>query len=391
MKDWKECKLGDVAEIIDCEHKTAPVVERSNFLSIRTTDIKNGKINYENANRVSEQTYIEWTKRKRPQAGDIIFAREAPVGEVGWINEKHRICLGQRTVLLRADNIKIDSRYLLYKLVNNETKFDLINQSSGSVVAHINVRNIRDFNLIMHANMNEQRAIAAILSSLDDKIDLLHRQNKTLEAMAETLFREKFIVNSEKWKIGQVSDLIEFNPMRSLPKGTVAPYLEMANVSTNVFHPEHWYDREFSSGMKFINGDTLLARITPCLENGKSSYVTFLKDGQVGWGSTEFIIMRSKEKLHTLFTYALARNRDFRDYAEGCLEGSSGRQRVNIDHLVKFEINIPSDDVIQNFNSLMKGIEPKLQNNFYQIQTLTKLRDTLLPKLMSGEIRVKSE
>jgi type I restriction enzyme S subunit len=141
--------------------------------------------------------------------------------------------------------------------------------------------------------------------------------------------------------------------------------------------------------MKFVNGDTLLARITPCLENGKSTYVTFLKDGQVGWGSTEFIVMRSKENLHPLFTYALAKNRDFRDYAEGCLEGSSGRQRVNIDHLVIFEITIPSTEIMNNFNSIMKGIEPKLQNNFMQIRTLEKLRDTLLPKLMSGEVQVE--
>ncbi|HNK95283.1 MAG TPA: restriction endonuclease subunit S, partial [Leptospiraceae bacterium] len=225
-------------------------------------------------------------------------------------------------------------------------------------------------------------------SSLDDKIDLLHRQNKTLEAMVETLFNEQFIMNNEEWKIGQVSDFIEFNPTRSLPKGTIAPYLEMANVNTSVFHPAGWYDREFSSGMKFINGDTLLARITPCLENGKSAYITFLNENQVGWGSTEFIVMRSKENLHTLFTYALARNKDFRDYAEGCLEGSSGRQRVNIDHLIKFEINVPPKENIERFNSLMENIEPKLHNNFIQIQTLTKLRDTLLPKLMSGEVRV---
>jgi type I restriction enzyme S subunit len=98
--------------------------------------------------------------------------------------------------------------------------------------------------------------------------------------------------------------------------------------------------------------------------------------------------MRSKENLHPLFTYALAKNRDFRDYAEGCLEGSSGRQRVNIDHLVIFEITIPSTEIMNNFNSIMKGIEPKLQNNFIQIRTLEKLRDTLLPKLISGEVKV---
>ena len=93
----------------------------------------------------------------------------------------------------------------------------------------------------------------------------------------------------------------------------------------------------FSSGTKFINRDTLLARITPCLENGKTAYVTFLDKNQVGWGSTEYIVMRPKGELHPFFAYALARNTDFRAYAEGCLAGSSGRQRVEIQHLKKFQ------------------------------------------------------
>lgn len=111
--------------------------------------------------------------------------------------------------------------------------------------------------------------------------------------------------------------------------------------------------------MKFINGDTLLARSTPCLENGKSAHVTFLNEGQVGWGSTEFIVMRSKERLHPLFTYALTRNTDFRDYAEGCLEGSSGRQRVNVDHLSKFEIRNPQNSFVQNFNIVTRDYEKR--------------------------------
>jgi type I restriction enzyme S subunit len=189
--------------------------------------------------------------------------------------------------------------------------------------------------------------------------------------------------------LGQISDLIDFNPTRSLAKGTIAPYLEMANVNTSVFHPDNWCDREFSSGMRFCNGDTLLARITPCLENGKSTYVTFLKDTQIGWGSTEFIVLRPREGFHPLFAYALVRNSDFRDYAEGCLEGSSGRQRVNVDHLMKYEITIPGKETTETFNQIMSSIEPKMHNNFIQIRSLEKMRDSLLPKLISGEVMVE--
>jgi type I restriction enzyme S subunit len=232
----------------------------------------------------------------------------------------------------------------------------------------------------------EQRAIASVLSSLDDKIDLLHRQNKTLEAMAEALFRRLFL--ERVGKLGQITELIEINPLRKLAKGQLAPYLEMSNVNTTVFHPVNWYLREFTSGMRFINGDTLFGRITPCLENGKAVYVTFLEKGQVGWGSTEFIVLRSKGQLHPFFTYTLVKCRDFRDYAEGCFEGSSGRQRVNVDHLSNFEIHIPEESAIKDFNVKMEAIAPKLHLNFMQIRILEKLRDTLLPKLMSGEVMV---
>lgn len=99
--------------------------------------------------------------------------------------------------------------------------------------------------------------------------------------------------------------------------------------------------------------------------------------------------MRPKAHLHPLMAYVLTRNQDFRDYAEGCMEGSSGRQRVNVDHLKEYKIGNPSYPVIQKFNDYLKSIESKLIYNSKQIQTLEKLRDTLLPKLMSGEVRVE--
>lgn len=105
--------------------------------------------------------------------------------------------------------------------------------------------------------------------------------------------------------------------------------------------------------------------------------------GTVGWGSTEYIVMRSRLGLHPFFTYALARNSDFKEYAEGCLSGSSGRQSVDLDHLMNYDMAIPSESVIRNFNETVAPIAPKLHLNFLQVRTLEKLRDALLPKLMS--------
>ena len=179
MSEWKECKLGDIAIITDCEHKTAPLVDSSEFISVRTSNIQNGKIDFENSNRVSSEVYEEWTKRLKPNVGDIVLAREAPVGEVGWIPEGKKVCLGQRTVLIRITDKSINPKYLLYYLVNDEVKNDLINRSTGSVVEHLNVKDIKNFDIRIHDLLEEQVVIANIVTSLDDKIDLLHRQNAT--------------------------------------------------------------------------------------------------------------------------------------------------------------------------------------------------------------------
>ena len=323
--------------------------------------------------------------------GDIIISMMGTIGFVDIVpNDIDKGIMDSHLLRIRIDENVIDRKFLLYALKSNVIQNQIDSLSVGTIMPGLSSRVIKMIR-IPKPPLFEQRAIAGVLSSLDDKIDLLHRQNKTLESLAEALFRQWFVEGTKGGKFSCITELIDINPTRKLPKGQVAPYLEMANVSTTVFHPNDWYDREFTSGMKFVNGDTLIARITPCLENGKSTYVTFLNDGQVGWGSTEYLVFHSKGSLHPFFTYALAKCSDFRDYAEGCFEGSSGRQRVNVDHLTNYKIHIPEDSVIQEFNSMMEAVAPKLHLNFMQIRTLERKRDTLLPKLISGDIHIQYE
>ena len=386
MNNWKEYILENVIEkFIDYRGKTPSKTDRGIPL-ITAKIVKNGKIMEPNE-FIAPEDYDSWMTRGFPEIDDIVLTTEAPLGEIALIKDKN-VALAQRIITLRGKKQFVYNQFLKYYFQSNIGQYELQSRASGTTVFGIKAAVLRKVPVSLPP-LPEQRAIASVLSSLDDKIDLLHRQNKTLETMAETLFRQWFVEEADKdSKIGKITELIEFNPKRQLAKGTIAPYLDMANVSTLVFHPENWYEREFNSGTKFINGDTLLARITPCLENGKSTYVTFLEDRQVGWGSTEFIVMRSRINLHPFFAYTLARNTDFRDYAEGCLEGTSGRQRVNVDHLANYEIIIPPSKSIQSFNEIVSSIVPKLHFNFEQIRTLSKLRDTLLPKLMSGEVRI---
>lgn len=191
----------------------------------------------------------------------------------------------------------------------------------------------------------------------------------------------------EGWSIGKLGEIIEFNPKRVLKKGNVAPYLDMKNVPVTGHSAQDVIDREFSSGSKFRNGDTLLARITPCLENGKTAYVDFLPtDESVGWGSTEFITMRSKKNLPLSLSYFFARLDSFRTIAIQSMQGTSGRQRADASVLEQHVWIIPSNKTLQKFGIFSDLILNNNRARNFENDSLGQLRDTLLPKLLSGEI-----
>jgi type I restriction enzyme S subunit len=239
-------------------------------------------------------------------------------------------------------------------------------------------------------SLPEQRNVAQVLSSLDDKIDLLHQQNKTLEGMAEALWRKMFVEEADEgWKKGKLGDIAEINPQRILKKNQVAPYLDMANMPSAGPFPLSWIPREYSSGMKFKNGDTIIARITPCLENGKTAYVNFLNEDEIAWGSTEYIVLSPKIGYCSEWFYFLARNDDFRDFAIQNMTGTSGRQRVSGDSIAQYEIAIPLTEKSKRFEKFSGAVMEHIKHNSIQMRTLSGLRDMLLPKLMNGEVKVR--
>ena len=150
-----------------------------------------------------------------------------------------------------------------------------------------------------------------------------------------------------------------------------------------------WIERPFGSGVRFVNGDTLLARITPCLENGKTAYVDFLETDQVGSGSTEYIVLRPKSPLPNEFSYFLARSNGFREFAIQSMTGSSGRQRVPVQALSQYKLPVPPRPVAQSFGNVVRPLVQRASEAVSQSRLLSALRDTLLPKLISGEVRVK--
>ena len=279
-----------------------------------------------------------------------------------------------------------NTKFLYYFLRN----LNLNKIAQGSSHPLITQTLLNSLDIFICNNVAKQKAITEVLSSLDDKIDLLHRQNKTLENMAQTLFQKWFIDDAdEAWGEKKLGEIIDINPKYSLKKGTSAPYLDMSNMNVNSHTPLNWYNRLFKSGIRFQNGDTLFARITPCLENGKTCFVDFLKKNETGWGSTEYIVMRSKPNVPLFLSYVIAKNNTFRDYAISTMIGTSGRQRDQAKDLKEYPIDIPPPTILEKFSKQCDGIALRLKNNTLQICALNATRDTLLPKLMNGEAWVK--
>ena len=171
--------------------------------------------------------------------------------------------------------------------------------------------------------------------------------------------------------------IIDFGPTRPLSKNAVARFVEMAALKSNqrkIDSPEVF--KSFSGGAKFKNGDTLFARITPCMENGKTSYVDFLKGSDIGFGSTEFIVMASKSGVHK-FAYYVATSPDFRKFAQQHMDGTSGRQRVNAKDLKKYQIINFSKIEQQAIATILSSFDDKIELNNAMNKTLEEMAQTL--------------
>lgn len=231
-----------------------------------------------------------------------------------------------------------------------------------------------------------QDAIVEVLDSIVDKIALNNRLNDYLEQLCQSLF-DRFD-NDENNLFVKVSDIADVNPRRTLKKGEGALCVEMADLSTTGAFPTDWRTKAYNGGVKFVNGDTILARITPCLENGKAGYINFLEQDEVAFGSTEYIVLTSKGELPSEFFYFLARNEDFISYATAHMNGSSGRQRVSGADVGNYEVRMPSEKQVSEFKEIAGKAMRVISASSIESRKLAQSRDALLPKLMSGEIDV---
>ena len=162
----------------------------------------------------------------------------------------------------------------------------------------------------------------------------------------------------------------------------------MAQLPTSGSFPAGWDMKEYNGGMKFQNGDTLMARITPCLENGKVAYINFLEENEVAFGSTEYIVIASRGAIVPEVFYFLTRYNDFVDFAVKNMNGSSGRQRVSAETIGTYKLPVISPEDMVILETIAKEALNKIKYNSLENIRLSEIRDTLLPKLMSGELKI---
>ena len=329
--------------------------------------------------------------RRKASVGDILFSTVRP-------NQKHYgiIEAGTENLLVSTGFtvVTVDTTiaypYFIYYYLTQSSVIEslqAIAEQSTSTYPSIKPSDIEDIELDL-PELETQKKIGSTLRMLDRKIALNEEINDNLQQQAFSVF-DNLIANAENNDY-TVSDYAFLNPKRRLAKNQVARSIDMSQLSTRGAFPSSWEIKPFNGGMRFTNGDTLLARITPCLENGKTAFIDFLDDGEVAFGSTEYIVLAPKNDTPPEMLYCLARYPAFVDYAVKNMNGSSGRQRVSAETVGQYRLPLFDKHSLVLFKEVVSPMFLKMRYNFLENMRLAELRDALLPKLMSGEIDVSA-
>lgn len=372
-------------------------IKAENFTNQGVPVIRGTNLNYY---RYVDGEFVYLTDEKANQLkssncfpGDIVITHRGTLGQVGLIpyGKFDRYVISQSGMKVTVNPNFLDSNFLLYFFKSNIGQHELLQHESQVGVPSISnpLTSLKSISLKLPP-IEEQKAIASILSSLDDKIDLLHRQNKTLEAMAETLFRQWFIEEAEiqskhQLILGELiesvsithkfqTDKIIFLNTSDIYKGDV-----LVNVQVNISSLP-------GQAKKSIQRDDILfSEIRPA--NERWAYIYFDAEDYVV--STKLMVLRSKRILSQAFVYFYLTNSQTVSWLQVLAESRSGTfPQITFDQIRDLKINIPSDSILNNSIEWCKSTLQKLNSNTDQIRTLETLRDTLLPKLMSGEVRV---
>lgn len=402
-------RSGAILEIQDGnhgeKHPTAIDYVECGIPFVMSRDIYDGSLNLDTC-KFLEQAKADKLRTGFSRTDDVLLTHKGTVGNVAIVPRVDSyIMLTPQVTYYRVDPLKLSNRYLAYAFQHHEFQGQLANISAQSTRPYVSITTQR--NLEVHwVERGAQGRIVDVLSAYDDLIHNNTQRMRILEKLAQSLYREWFVqfrfpghetvelVNSrlgripEGWELKKATEAVSVNPHTSAPKETDKPHVAMDSLATDSMSIGRVGMRKGNNGSKFKNGDTLFARITPCLENGKTAFVQFLSsDSDVAIGSTEFIVLRSKTVCPE-YVYLMARSNEFRDNAIKSMSGATGRQRVQEECFNKFLIAQPDEETLRRFQELTRPMFELVNNLAVRNDNLRRTRDLLLPGLLSGEIAV---
>ena len=384
MSEWKECRLSDVVASANTgldAIRRAPILEKEIGLKcLRIQDISQKKsFNKWGNTEVKPDDFRKYQLKQN----DIIMARTCSTGICTFIKNDMNAVFNNGLVRIRANTGRAFPAFLYYLFLSRDFIGHIDGISGGtSVQLNMQVGNLLSYEFTLPP-LPEQRAIASVLSSLDDKIDLLHRQNKTLEGMAEVLWRKMFVEKADPgWKEGNFGDEMNITMGQSPPGHT---YNEQKQGMV-FFQGRAEFDFRFPQTRLYCTepkrlakkGDTLVSVRAPVGDINMA-----YEDCCIGRG---LAAVRHKGDC-TSYTFYKTRSLkdDFVSFEQqGTVFGSIGKDDFN-----NITTRVPSGEAVKEFEHAARPIDDKILTNSIQIRTLSRLRDTLLPKLMSGEVRVK--
>jgi type I restriction enzyme S subunit len=369
-------------------------------LFLNTGNVRPDGFDFSNCQFISEEKDQRLRKGKLMRH-DLVMTTRGTIGNVAYYDDNvpyENVRINSGMVIFRVDSSGLYPKFLYHFLRSPDFIGQTISMRSGVAQPQFPIRDIRRVELPT-PDLAIQDRIASLLSAYDDLIENNRRRMALLEAASRQLYREWFVRLRfpghehtqitdgvpQGWKQVPTPEAVDINPRTALSDDEEHWYVEMSDLPTDSMVISGAVKRDGRSGSKFRNGDTLLARITPCLENGKTGFVNFLANGETGRGSTEFIVLRSK-RVTPEFVYCLARTYDFRENAIKSMIGSSGRQRVQESCFEKFMV--PPLRLLNLFSEFVGPLFQQIKSLHTQNQKLRAARDLLLPRLISGEIVV---
>lgn len=395
--------LSDVCEfIVDCPHSTAPD-EGKGYPLIRTPNVGKGRLDLNGVHRVSESVYKQRIQRGAPRANDLIFAREAPAGNVALVQENQNVCLGQRTVLIRPNVQKVNPQYLVYYLLSPKPQYELLGTANGATVAHVNLPAIRNLKIEL-PEKSVQDKIGTILVSYDDLIENNQKQIKLLEEAAQRLYKEWFVdlrfPGHENTKI--VDGVPEgWNECTMESFGTVitgktpptsnkeyytngkVPFVTIPDMH-NVVYPLETEKRLTIEGAqtqknKYIPPNSVMIS---CI--GTVGLVSIATEMCQTNQQINSIILNNEDDLYFFYESMLR----MKDLLDGLGSNGATMTNVNKSKLEKLIIISPSKDIVKQYNDICKPLFEGALNLSRKNVSLKNMREALLPKLMSGEVEV---